>query len=403
MASGLPRKRPLCVLAPMVRTGELPTRLLSLKYGASLVWGPETVDKAIIGSTRTPNPAIFCTDFTKPSNNKPGEAPRVVFRTHSILETAARKLIFQLGTADPALAVDAARVVARDVAGIGVNAGCPKHFSIHSGMGAALLQTPDLLCEILTNLVKAVGPGTEFNVPISVKIRLLEPHEKTFGLVERLVKTGIEHLTVHMRTTPMRPREPAIRDPEIIRGIVRICREAGVGILVNGDIDHRAASDYLSEQYDLDGCMIARAAEANPSCFIGGQKEVKPWLDVAREFLATAMDVDNHFSNTKFILNHIVDSKNPKYKQITSAKTYKDMCEILEVPELSSDAEVVKEPKKEPEAVEKAKSGGYESAVVAGGVAPGKKTKKQKLRGVGGQVSHKKQQQGMTQAVPMLS
>jgi len=329
----------------------------------------------------------------------------VVFRTHTIHETAARRLIFQLGTADPTLAVDAARVVARDVAGIGVNAGCPKHFSIHSGMGAALLQTPDLLCEILTSLVKAVGPGTEFGVPISVKIRLLEPYEQTFGLVERLVKTGIEHLTVHMRTTPMRPREPAIRDPEVIKGIVRICREAGVGIIVNGDIDHRAASDYLSEKYSLDGCMIARAAETNPSCFIGGEKEVKPWLEVAKDFLTTAMRVDNHFSNTKFILNHLVDGKNQKYKQITSAKTYKDMCEILEVDHLlglSSDAEVVKGSKKT-EVVEKARSGGNESAVAAGVVAAARKVKKQKLRGVGGQAqSPKNRQQGMTQVVPVL-
>ena len=28
-----------CVLAPMVRTGELATRLVSLKYGADAVWG----------------------------------------------------------------------------------------------------------------------------------------------------------------------------------------------------------------------------------------------------------------------------------------------------------------------------------------------------------------------------
>ena len=27
------------VLAPMVRSGELPTRLLALEYGADLVWG----------------------------------------------------------------------------------------------------------------------------------------------------------------------------------------------------------------------------------------------------------------------------------------------------------------------------------------------------------------------------
>jgi hypothetical protein len=39
-------------LAPMVRIGTLPTRLLALEYGATLVWGPEIVDKAIIGSER---------------------------------------------------------------------------------------------------------------------------------------------------------------------------------------------------------------------------------------------------------------------------------------------------------------------------------------------------------------
>lgn len=41
------------VLAPMVRTGTLPMRLLSLYYGAGLVWSPEIVDKAIIGAERT--------------------------------------------------------------------------------------------------------------------------------------------------------------------------------------------------------------------------------------------------------------------------------------------------------------------------------------------------------------
>jgi tRNA-dihydrouridine synthase 2 len=29
------------VLAPMVRSGELPSRLLALKYGADLVWGKQ--------------------------------------------------------------------------------------------------------------------------------------------------------------------------------------------------------------------------------------------------------------------------------------------------------------------------------------------------------------------------
>jgi hypothetical protein len=31
----------------------VPNRLLSLSYGAKLVWGPEIVDRAMIGATRT--------------------------------------------------------------------------------------------------------------------------------------------------------------------------------------------------------------------------------------------------------------------------------------------------------------------------------------------------------------
>jgi tRNA-dihydrouridine synthase 2 len=44
----------------MVRSGSLPTRLLSLQYGASLVWGPEIVDRAIMGCTRVVNGECSC-------------------------------------------------------------------------------------------------------------------------------------------------------------------------------------------------------------------------------------------------------------------------------------------------------------------------------------------------------
>lgn len=349
------------------------------------------MDKAIIGCTRIENHSISCVDFAKPSNNRPDGPPRVIFRTHMLKEKLARKLIFQIGTASPTLAVEAARVVAKDVAGIGVNAGCPKHFSIHCGMGAALLQTPDILCEILTNLVKAVGPGTEFNIPISVKIRLLEPYEKTFGLVESLVRTGINHLTVHMRTTPMRPRDPAVSNPDIIRGIVKICRmaEARVHIAINGDIAHRAEAEKLSLDYDLDGCMIARAAETNPSCFsvTRENEQLKPWLEIAREYATTAMEVDNHFSNTKYVLGQVMDGKSELFRQVTGAKTYKDICTALGVellPGLTTGCEVVNTGQKT-EAVEKAKSGGSESVVAAGRGVSKRDRKKRSERGVAGQ------------------
>ena len=82
-------------------------------------------------------------------------------------------LIFQVGSADPDLAVQAARVVVDDVSGIELNCGCPKPFSTHAGMGAALLTNPDLLCSILSALrrelfldaVKMFGADATFGKP----------------------------------------------------------------------------------------------------------------------------------------------------------------------------------------------------------------------------------------------
>ena len=150
------------VLAPMVRSGELPSRLLALHYGADLVWGPETVDRAMIGTSRKINPRTSCIEWTRTASNggnghKPKERPQresVIYRIDPKRES--RKLVYQIGTSDPDLAVQAASLVAGDVAGIDVNAGCPKPFSTSGGMGAALLQTPEKLASILEALVERV-------------------------------------------------------------------------------------------------------------------------------------------------------------------------------------------------------------------------------------------------------
>ncbi|EFW14326.1 tRNA dihydrouridine synthase [Coccidioides posadasii str. Silveira] len=216
------------VLAPMVRSGETPSRIVSLKYGADLVWGPETVDRAIIGAKRRINPRNSMIEYTRiPSNggqpNKPAQES-VLYRIDPVRERG--KLIFQLGTANPSLAVEAAKVVAADVSGIDVNSGCPKPFSTSGGMGAALLQTPDRLVSILEALVEEIGKPYE--IGISVKIRLLAEPERTEALVTRLCRTGITGLTVHCRTTPMRPREAAIR--EQLPMIASICRKSRRGM-----------------------------------------------------------------------------------------------------------------------------------------------------------------------------
>lgn len=47
-----------------------------------------------------------------------------------------------------------AQLVMEDVAGIDVNMGCPKNFSLKGGMGAALLKVPDEAAAIMRALVE---------------------------------------------------------------------------------------------------------------------------------------------------------------------------------------------------------------------------------------------------------
>ncbi|KAM0276689.1 hypothetical protein ACHAQH_006506 [Verticillium albo-atrum] len=317
------------VLAPMVRSGELPSRLLALHYGADLVWGPETVDKAIIGTTRKVNPLTNTVDWTRiPSFGQKEPSPdakeAVIFSTHA--EKEAGKLIFQVGTADPDLAVQAARLVAADVAGIDVNAGCPKPFSTHSGMGAQLLRTPDKLCAILEALVKNIMP--EFEIGISVKIRLLATAPETEALVRRLVATGITGLTVHCRTTPMRPREPAIRGQ--LRMVADICHEAGVACIMNGDVDGRDSAMKLMEEFGVDGAMIATAAEKNASCFRAkADGGLAGWQEVTEEHTKLAMEVGNKFGNTKYTQNQMIPGKRETLQLLIKAKSYTQLCKAL--------------------------------------------------------------------------
>ncbi|KAI5308861.1 hypothetical protein KEM55_004688 [Ascosphaera atra] len=319
----------------MVRSGELPSRLLALSYGADLVWGPETVDRAIIGCARRVNPRTGVIEYARmPSNGgrrdgqltEHAQQESIIYKIDPARESG--RLVFQIGSSCAATAVAAARTVAPDVNGIDLNAGCPKPFSTSGGMGAALLQTPDTLVDILTNLVTHVG--TPFQIGISVKIRILADPEATRALVSRLVKTGITGLTVHCRTTPMRPREPAIR--EQLPMIRDICRAAGVACLVNGDVVDRDHARRLMAEYDVDGAMIATAAEANSSCFrAGADGGLAHWREVVHRYIDLAMQVENKWGNTKYLLNMLVPGKGKDkvYNSAKSTQSYQDCCLLL--------------------------------------------------------------------------
>lgn len=297
----------------------------------------------MIGTVRKVNETLSTIDFTRlPSHGskdpRKDQKESLIYRLHP--EREGKRLIFQIGTSDPERAVQAARIVAGDVAGIDVNAGCPKPFSTSGGMGAALLQTPDKLCSILEALVKEIS--TEFEIGISVKIRLLETPELTEILVRKLCATGITGLTIHCRTTPMRPREHATR--EQLRMIADICRENGVACLMNGDVKNRTEAEQLITEYGVDGAMIATAAESNSSCFRGDAKGgLAPWKEVVEHYIKESLQVENRWGNTKYLLNHLIPGKLPVHREITSSKSYHQACQILGLENLEDQAKDVDE------------------------------------------------------------
>lgn len=319
----------------------------------------------MIGTTRRFNETAGTIDWTRPASNKAPDAQEsVIYRVHPDREST--KLVFQMGTSDPERAVQAARLVSGDVSGIDVNAGCPKPFSTSGGMGAALLRTPDKLCAILEALVRNITP--EFEIGISVKIRILETPEETEALVRRLCATGITGLTVHCRTTPMRPRERAIRGQ--LRMIAEICREAGVACLMNGDVESRDEGLMLAHEFGADGAMIATAAERNPSCFRAeANGGILPWREVVEQYMRTAMAVDNKFGNTKFLVTHMIPGKDECHHPVTQSKTYTDICTILGLEHLLKQAEETDTNRGLYQAKEKAAKKAKEnsSALAAGG------------------------------------
>jgi len=155
--------------------------------------------------------------------------------------------------------------------------------------------------------------------------------------VEKLCATGITGLTIHCRTTPMRPRERALR--EQLKMIADICREHGVACLMNGDVENRAQAEQLITEFGVDGAMIATAAESNSSVFRSeADGGTRPWQEVIEEYIKISMDVENRWGNTKYLLTHLIPGKQAVYREVMSAESYHHVCMILKLAHLESKA-----------------------------------------------------------------
>ena len=349
------------LLAPMVRASTTPLRTLALRYGANAVFSEELVDRSISSTIRQEDKEKGWVDFVKDLSNASAktkrrmarenhEGPPLLLRIDQNVERG--KLILQIGSGEPELALAAAQKVQHDVDAIDINMGCPKKFSVSGGMGSALLDDADRACRILKTLREGIP-----HLPISCKIRLLSepkettttstnkegkrPHKKskqspaapppatppsiprTMEFIDALVqKGGIHALAIHGRTVGHDATIPAAWDA--LKQVVQHTKKAypHLPVLVNGDFyTQQEMVDFMKESH-ADGVLLARPALYNPSIFRRPQDDVPPTMDlgyqsplledrtrVIQEYLREALKYNMHYKNVKYVLCEIMNNR----------------------------------------------------------------------------------------------
>lgn len=264
-------------LAPMVRCGTLPLRLLALVHKADLVWSEELIAHRLARTVRVQRrlpSGLVVTEFIERDTGS------VMFRT---VPAEHSRVMLQMGVPTPELARAAGSLVAQDVAGLEVNMGCPKPFSTLGNMGSALLEKPELAAELIAALREVAPPS----VLVTAKIRLRADAAATLRLVELLAAAGAAAVSVHLRTAGMKPHEMPLwqRACELVTSW-----PAAVPLILNGDVWSCADARQLvqaSQQAERSeplqhpvGWMLARPALARPHLFLPaalGQLARLPW------------------------------------------------------------------------------------------------------------------------------
>ena len=167
--------------------------------------------------------------------------------------------IVQIAGSEPSLLVEAAITLeSRNIDIIDINLGCPAKKVCGKYAGAALLQYPDKVFEIIRSVVTAT------KLPVTVKMRTGPDPSKRNGVeIARIVQdAGAQAISVHGRTRACRFLGRAEYET-----IAEIKRAVDIPVLANGDITTVADALMVLETTEADGLLIGRGAIGNPWIF----------------------------------------------------------------------------------------------------------------------------------------
>lgn len=188
-----------------------------------------------------------------------------------------RPLVVQFAARTPFEFATATELVSRWVQGIDLNCGCPQGWAAEEGIGACLMNQPQLVSDMIKTARSVAG-----STPISVKMRIFQGARDTIDLARQIEIAGAAWITVHGRTRNQKSSTAV--DVEMIK---LVKENVKIPVIINGDVNSLVMANEMVQRTLANGVMSARALLENPGLFAG--HEATTWEMVDR-FIALSME-----------------------------------------------------------------------------------------------------------------
>lgn len=139
---------------------------------------------------------------------------------------------------------------------IDINSGCPMRKIVNNGYGSALMEKPEHVKAMLSELRSALNDDTG----LSIKVRAgYKEHKNPVEIAKIAEEVGCTHITVHGRT-----REQMYTGKADWNIIKEVKESVGIPVIGNGDIFTPEDAKERVELSGVDGIMLARGIFGNP-------------------------------------------------------------------------------------------------------------------------------------------